>query len=222
MRERFESEAKHEAARWLLTCGMLTPLLLAVFVTAAALLTPDYSPLSQPISQLGAQGRPHAEVMNAGFIIIGLLISGFAYGLYCHLGRCTLAKVVWLLLAVGSISTILLGIFQDDWTALGMTGTLEGTLHAVFAEVAFIAFLTCIAIFARLAHRKPLWYDFTRVSLAVFLTNLVLLSLLAAQVSWAGEGMLELSFMGLSLAWLVAVSLRSLRLPAHAALQQSS
>jgi len=209
------------AIQWLLFCGIAASLLLTIFVTAAVLLTPGYSPLSEPISQLGAQGRPHAEVMNAGFIIIGLLISGFAYGLYCYLGRTVLAKVVWLLLAVGSIGTILLGIFQDEWKTLGVMGTLEGNLHAVFAQVAFIAFLTCIAIFTRLAHRKPSWYDFTHVSLAVFLTNLVLLSLLVAQVSWAGQGALELSFVGLSLVWLVAVSLRSLRLLAHASLPQS-
>jgi hypothetical membrane protein len=159
--------------------------------------------------------------MNVGFIIIGLLISGFAYGLYCHLGRCILAKMVWLLLAVSGIGIILLGIFQADWTALGVTGTLEGNLHTVFAQVTFIAFLTCMAIFTMLAYRKPSWCAFTRVSLAFFLANLVLLVLLDAQVSWAGQGVLEFSFMGLSLVWLVAVSLRSLRLLAHASLQQS-
>ena len=209
------------AIRWLLFCGIAAFLVLTIFVTAAVLLAPDYSRWLEPISQLGAQGRPHAEVMNAGFIIIGLLISGFAYGLYCHLGRCILAKMVWLLLAVSSIGIILLGIFQADWKALGVTGTLEGNLHTVFAQVTFIAFLTCMAIFTRLAYRNPSWRDFTRVSLAFFLANLVLLALLDAQVSWAGQGVLEFSFMGLSLVWLVAVSLRSLRLLAHASLQQS-
>jgi hypothetical membrane protein len=209
------------AIRWLLFCGIAASLVLTIFVTAAALLTPDYGRWLEPISQLGAQGRPYAQVMNAGFIIIGLLISGFAYGLYCHLGRCILAKMVWLLLAVSSIGLILLGIFQAEWKALGVTGTLEGNLHTVSAQIAFIAFLTCMAIFSRLAHRNPSWRDFTRVSLALFLTNLVLLALLDAEVSWAGQGALELSFVGLSLVWLVAVSLRSLRLLAHASVQQS-
>lgn len=212
---------KERAIRWLLFCGIAAPILLAIFVTVAALLTPDYSRWLEPISQLGAEGRPYAQVMNAGFIIIGLLISFFAYGLYCRLGRCILAKMVWLLLAVSSIGIVLLGIFQADWKALGVTGTLEGNLHTVFAQVAFIAFLTCIAVFTRLAHRNPSWRDLTRASLAVFLANLVLLALLDAEVSWAGQGVLELSFVGLSLVWLVAVSLQSLRLPVHAELQQS-
>lgn len=209
------------AIRWLLFCGIAASLLLTIFVTAAALLTPDYSRWLEPISQLGAQGRPHAQVMNAGFIIMGLLLSGFAYGLYCHLGRCILAKMVWLLLAVSSIGIILSGIFQADWKALGVTGTLEDNLHTVFAQVTFISFLTCMAIFTMLAHRRPSWCDFTRVSLVFFLANLVLLVLLDAQVSWAGHGVLEFCFMGLSLVWLVAVSLRSLRLLAHASLPQS-
>jgi hypothetical membrane protein len=209
------------AIRWLLFCGIAACLLLTIFVIAAALLTPDYSRWLEPISQMGAEGRPHAQVINAGFIIIGLLLSGFAYGLYCHLGRCILAKMVWLALAVSSIGIILLGIFQADWKALGVTGTLEDNLHSVFAQVTFISFVTCMAMFTMLAHRKRLWCAFKRVSLAFFLANLVLLALLDAQVSWAGHGALEFSFMGLSLVWLVAVSLRSLRLPAHALLPQS-
>ena len=57
------------ASRWLSLCGVMAPPILIVFIIVAAFVTPGYSHISETVSQLGAQGRPHPEVMNAGFII---------------------------------------------------------------------------------------------------------------------------------------------------------
>jgi hypothetical membrane protein len=191
---------------------MLAPLLLGAFITAAALLTTDYTPLFDTISQLGARGRPYADVMNAGFVVTGLLMGAFSYGLYCRVRGGVFARMAWLLLAIDGIGTVLSGLFQSDSKALGPAGTTEGCLHSVFAYVAFFGFLTAVAIFARLAYRRPAWRGFTRVSLAVLVTNLVLVVLYIAGPSWVGIGSLELAFFSVSLVWLVAVSLRSLSL----------
>ncbi len=191
-------------------CGMLAPLLLAAFITATALLTTDYTPLYDTISYLGARGRPYANLMNSGFVISGLLIGAFSYGLYRRMGRGALAKIVWLLLAIDSIGIILSGVFQTDSQAPGLAATAEGSLHAVFAHISFFAFLTGIAAFARLTYREPAWRRFTPLSVVVFVINLVLVVLYIGGASWAGIGALELAFFGVSLIWLVAVSLRSL------------
>lgn len=193
-------------------CGMLAPLLLAAFITATALLTTDYTPLFDTISQLGARGRPYADVMNAGFVITGLLMGAFSYGLYCRVRGGVFAGMVLLLLAIDGIGTVLSGLFQADSKAIGPAGTIEGCLHSVFAYVAFFGFLTAVAIFARLAYRQPAWRSYTRVSLAVLVTNLAPVVIYIAGPSWVGMGSLELAFFCVSLVWLVAVSLRSLSL----------
>jgi hypothetical membrane protein len=191
-------------------CGMLSPLLLASFITATALLTTDYTPLYDTISYLGAHGRPYANLMNSGFVISGLLIGAFSYGLYRRMGRGVLAGMMWLLLAIDSIGIVLSGVFQADSKVTGLAATPEGILHSVFAYIAFFAFLTGIATFARLTYRDPAWRSFTPLSVAVFVINLVLVAVYIGGASWAGIGALELAFFGVSLVWLVAVSLRSL------------
>lgn len=210
------------AARPLLLCGVLAPLVLGVSVIAAGLVTPDFSFLSESISQLGARGKAHPEVMNAGLILCGLLIAGFAYGLYWRLGRSGVAKTVWLLLAIDGMGVVLSGIFQADSKSLGLASTLEGYLHSIFAQVAFFALLISILMFATVVHRKPAWRGFTRMSLAVFVFNLVLLLVFLTGGAEPVDGLLVLSFFGVSLVWLEAVSLRSLLLPATAGLQQVS
>jgi hypothetical protein len=216
--------ANERAIGWLLLCGILSPLLLGIFVIVAGLVTPDFSFVSDSISQLGARGRPHPEVMNGGFMVCGVLINGFAHGLYWRLGRSGVAKMVWLLLTIQSVGVVLSGVFQVDFqvdsNALSAPSTLEGTLHCIFSQVAFFALLFGIALFAMIVYRNPAWRGFTQISLAIFVLNLVLLLVFLIGRAEPVDGVLQLSFFGISLVWLVAVSLRSLRLPRHPELQQ--
>lgn len=185
-------------------------------------MTPGYSHLSETISQLGVRGRPHPEVINAGFIVYGLLINGFAYGLYRHLGRHRGAKTIWLLLAISGVGILLSGVFHADWEAPGAPTTLEGTAHAVFAQVAFFAFAIQIIVFARIVCRKPAWRGFTQLSVAIVVVDLVLSLMFLMEVSPSAEGALQRSFFGLSLVWVEAVSLRSLQMPSSAGSREES
>lgn len=201
----------HTVTKWLLLCGLLAPFLLVAFLIVALLLTPGHDYISETISQLGARDRPHPEVVNAGFVISGLLILGFAIGIYLNLGRSMAARIVGILIAINGVGIILTGAFQADSNALGTSSTLEGNLHHIFAAIAYSTLLMGITVFAMLVHRKPGWRGFTQFSLAVAIINLGLLLLYAMGVSKTIEGSLQLSFFGMSLAWVVAVSLQSLR-----------
>ena len=200
----------------LLLCGAIAPPVLVVFLISAALVTPGYSHLSETVSQLGVRGRPHPEVINAGFIVYGLLINGFAYGLYRQLRRHRGAKTIWLLLAISGVGILLSGIVHADWEGLDAATTLEGTVHSVFAQVAFFAFAIQIIVFARIVYLKPVWRGFTQLSVAIVVVDLVLSLMFLMEVSRSVEGALQRSFLGLSLVWVEAVSLRSLRLPSGA------
>ena len=129
------------AGRLLLLGGVLAPLLLAGFVIAAALVTDDYSGLSDTISQLGIHESPHPLVINSGFIICGLLLLGFAFGLCYRLGRGAVVRVIWVPLAVGGIGVVLSGVLHADLDVPGGARTLEGDLHNAFAGVAYVSLL---------------------------------------------------------------------------------
>ena len=195
--------------------------MLVAFIIGAALVTPGYSHVSETVSQLGAQGRPHPEVMNTGFIVYGLQINCLAYGLYRWLGRHTGAKMVWLLLGAYGTGVLLSGIFQDDSKALGTPATLEGTLHSVFAMVAFFALVIAMVMFARIVYFYPAWRNIALLSLVIALLNLALSLMFLMEVFGSVEGLLQRFFYVISLVWVEAVSLRCLRLPSSTGAQES-
>ena len=197
----------------LLLGGVLAPLLLAGFVIAAALVTDDYSGLSDTISQLGIHESPHPLVINSGFIICGLLLLGFAFGLRCRLGRGAVVRVIWVPLAVGGIGVALSGVLHADLDVPGATRTLEGDLHNAFAGVAYVSLLIGMALLAAAARRRQAWRDYATMSLAVLAASIVLLLVYASGVARPVEGALQLSFFGVTLVWLEAVALRALRGP---------
>jgi len=200
-------------SRWLSLCGVVAPPILIVFIIVAALVTPGYSHVSETISQLGAQGRPHPEVMNAGFIVFGLLVNGFAYSLYRRLQNHTGARILWALLTIYGTAVLLSGIFQDASKVPGAESNLESTLHSVLAMIGFFALVAGMWVFARLVHRDPWWRKFTPLSIAIAVLNLGLSLLFLVEGLGSVEGLLQRSFYAISLFWIEVVSLRSLRLP---------
>ena len=197
------------AARFLL-CGVAAPPVLVSFVIAATVLTPGHSHVSDHISALGAHGSSHAAVMNAGFAVHALLLMGLAYGLYRRLGTGRGAKAGWGLLAVSGVGTALSAIFRDDLSAPNPATSLEGTLHAVSAQVALFAFLIAVLVFAVVVRRSPEWRGFAPLSVIVVVLNLALFVPFLVGGVTSIEGALQRSLFGLSLLWLTAVSLRAL------------
>ena len=199
-------------SRYLSLCGVLAPPIIVSIIIVAGFLTPGYSHLSDTISQLSAQGRPHPEIMNAGFIIYGVFIIGFSYALYRQLGRGTTARIVWLMLTIYSVGVILSGIFQDNYKASGTVNNLESNLHNVIAFIAFIALIIGIWMFARRVHGNPLWHGFTWFSVAIALFNLTSSLIFVTEAFVPIEGLLQRFFYITSLVWVEAVSVRLFRL----------
>ena len=70
--------------RSLAVCGIIAPLLFATLVITAAFLRTGYSHVSQFISELGYGSN--AIVQNADFVLTGLLIILFSYGVHKGVG----------------------------------------------------------------------------------------------------------------------------------------
>lgn len=209
------NKRREQATRWLLLCGVLAPPLLAIFFISAGVVTPNFSFISETISQLGARGMPYPGVMNSGFIVCGVLLNLFAVGLYLRLGRSFMAKAVWFLLAIEGICIVLSGVFRTDYLGLGTAFSAEGTLHLIFSLIAFFVLPITIAMFLWIAYRRPAWRGLTKISITVLVLNLLLFLVFLTVGADRIDGVLELSFFGISLIWLESVSLSSLRMPAY-------
>ena len=222
METRLLVPSKHErTSRLLLLCGVAAPPVLVIFIAVAALVTPGYSHISETLSQLGAQGRPYPEVMSTGFIVFGLLVNCFAYGLYQLLQNQTGSRIVWLLLTIYGTAILLSGIFQGVPKAVSTATNLESTLHGVFAMIGFFALVAGMGAFARLVSRDPKWPKFMPLSITIAVLNLGLSLLFVMEGLNSVEGMLQRLFCAISLFWIVAVSLRSLKLPTERSLRES-
>ena len=197
--------------RWPWFCGVLAPPVGAAFVISTALLTPNYSHISETISQLGAQGRTHADVLNAGLIVFGLLMTGFAYGLFRALRRNAATRLIWLSLSVYGAGILFSAVFQGDSRTLGGPVTLEGSIHVALVMVAFLGLEVGTIAFAAAVYSLPTWHRVAQVSVAIAVVNLVLALAFLLEAADPVDGLLERTFYVISLVWVEVVSLRALR-----------
>ena len=211
------ARAADRVSRWLCVCGMLIPWVMAGFVIAASLVNPGYSHVSETVSLLGIRERAHPEVMNFGFIVLGVLTLCFARGVYRVLGRRSGARMVWLLLAACGAFVVLSGLFQDDPRLPGQPGTLEGALHSAFGSVAFFALLIAMLAITKSVHRDPAWSGFTRLSVGIAAFAFALSLFISAQALEPFEGLLQRFLYGALLVWVEAIAFRSYRLAGGAA-----
>jgi len=204
-------DASSWKTRILLWCGIAAPLALFVFVVWAAAVTPEYSHVANTISQLAAQGRPYPAVMGAGFVVFGLLVDAFAWGLYRTMGRRTGATVGMLVgLIVFGTAVALSGFAQDYDESPDVPHNLEGHLHSIFAQIAVIGLLLGMFFVARSAYRRAGWQILPGVSIAaaVAVTGCGLMfTLLPAAV----QGVLQRGLYGATLLWLVVVAVTAMR-----------
>jgi Protein of unknown function (DUF998) len=136
--------------RILSTCGILAPSVYVGTVVLGGLLRPDYSHVSQPISDLIATGAPDKALLDPLFALYNLLTMAFAAGLLRGVCRRNehRGKIAGIL---GAISLLSLGafgfatlLFPEPSGGISAAGTTAGKLHIVFAGLSSIS--TMIAI----------------------------------------------------------------------------
>ncbi|MBI2830076.1 MAG: DUF998 domain-containing protein [Chloroflexi bacterium] len=208
---RFAGEVHGETVVWYLRGGVAAPLLLATVILVAGLLTPGYNPLSETVSRLAIDGRPYSVLVNAGFVAYGILINGFAYGLYQRIKFYLYARFVWLLLAMYGIGMLLIGIFHDTSKGPGTSINPGTALHGVFSLTAVLALVSGIAAFSVLTYKTPAWRGFCRLSRAIILLILLLSLVSHTDALKVTEGLWQRLTHLVLLTWVEFAALRALR-----------
>lgn len=207
-----QAKTADAASRWLCLCGVVIPWVMAAFVVAASLVNPGYNHVTETVSLLGTREREHPEVIRIGFVVLGILTHCLAWGIYRVLGRTPRAKAVWLLFAVCGTCVVFSGLFRDDLETLGVSGTLEGTLHSVFAFGALWGLVLTILVVAKAVHGDPAWGGFAWLSIAAVALALVLSLGFLSETFHQFEGLLQRFLYAVLLVWVETVSLRSYHL----------
>src|SRR5260370_36925013 len=79
MRQERSRGKGNRSAQLCALAGIVGPIFFVLMFTIDGWLSPDYSPLRQTVSSLGAT-EPNAWIQNSNFVVFGLLLLAFAVG----------------------------------------------------------------------------------------------------------------------------------------------
>jgi hypothetical membrane protein len=123
-------------------CGILAPVLWAGAIIFCGSLRPQYSHLTQYISELGERGSSTELLIRyAGFVPTGLMHVAFAVFLYAVFKGYRLAAIAALLLAVNGLARIGAGIFPCEVGCAGPRLLLSQKLHSLSSGIGFFALI---------------------------------------------------------------------------------
>lgn len=133
--------------------GVVGPALFVAIIVLGGWLSDDYSHVSQKISELGGQGGDYAALQNVNFIVLGLLVLGFAWALGRALGPPYRGPV--LLAVFGVSSCIANGLLPCDIACVGATPV--ALAHNVTGFLGFLAAIAGMIMLARRWRNDPAW-----------------------------------------------------------------
>ncbi len=206
-------------SRLLITGGVIGPLLLMVVILIEGATRPGYNAWSMAASSLSLTDQGWMQITN--FLVSGLLIFSFAFGLRRWLRGGRGATWSPILIAAVGIALIIAGIFVTD-PALGYPPgtppgpsvhmTLHGALHWYTGGlIVFTALPACCFVLARRfaseAHGKG-WMLYSIVSGVLMLAFFVAFAIASMHEGLAG--LWERISLGFGMVWVAVVALRIL------------
>ena len=200
----------------LLPSGVLGPVVFVASFLVQGTLRPGYDPLRHPVSSLAI--GPGGWAQTATFVLSGLLILAFAWGL-CRAERGRWTPVLIGLVGCGLVGA---GVFTCDpiggyppWLPDPAPRTAHGIAHDLFSLPVFTALpAACLVMarrFARAGRRG--WASYSAVTAVAFWTFFVLAILGFEQVPAfvATGGLWQRLALVVGLGWLAALALHKLR-----------
>jgi hypothetical membrane protein len=208
--------------RLLLICGAVGgPLFVVAFLVEGA--TKDgYDPVRHPVSSLALGDGGWAQVAN--FVVTGLLMLAFAFGLRAALRPGPAATWGPALIMAYAIGLVGAGVFATDpvsgyppGTAQMIQYTAHGALHDLFSIPVFVALPAASFVLARRfrRHRRTGWAAYSVASGVLFLITFVLASLAFGQTEGLVEigGLLQRTSITIGWGWLTLLAADLLRHP---------
>jgi hypothetical membrane protein len=190
-----------------LYCGIVSPILWLGLIAFAGAQHPDYSHVTQYISELAERGSSTETLMRyLAFGFTGFLYLGFA-ATFPHQ---IIPGVIAFFIVLDGIGRMGAGVFPCDPGCDGITSTQD--IHYIFASIGFssgiMAALCCGFLGSKLAPiRSFRWFSVTAGLLA--LVSLLLMSWAANPVN--APGLFEHFATGILSIWLLIISAQLIR-----------
>jgi hypothetical membrane protein len=128
--------------------------LLTVLVGGATF--PDYSHARQYISELGATGAPHSQLVAwLGFVPSSVLLAIFSLAAPLTLPRSVMAWIGFLLISYYSIGMAVAGIYPCDFGCRPDDPSMSQFVHNVAGGTAYLAGITAILLLGIQSRKWP-------------------------------------------------------------------
>jgi hypothetical membrane protein len=188
--------------------GMLIPVWLFLGVSIAGALYPDYSQMSQAMSELGAVGAPTrylSPVINN--YPLGLLFIMFGIAVFRAFPESFLSKLSGVLIAVHGVGSVLAGYFPCDQGCNPVAPSETQILHFSSGMVMFVSLMIANLLWVYLG--KTLFHSrqFVAYSLCLAIVAVgVLPSMAQAMQTETGVGIYQRINYGAHVLWLAGLA----------------
>lgn len=211
-------QSREKQSRWRLIAawaGIIGPILFFVVSMIDGFLHPNYSTLSEPISNLGAKA-PNAWIQDANFFLSGLLLVIFAIGFFWQLSLVTkrrgiIISISTFFLLLTGVGLALASVFHTDIPGYPPV-TLHGLIHDIIFFVVFGTLLIAVLLSGLQLRKISGWRGYGWYSIIQAIVMVILFVILAAvTVSDAGlMGLFQRIFVYEALSWYVVMGGRFL------------
>jgi hypothetical membrane protein len=198
-------------------CGMVAPVLWAAAIIFCGSLRPEYSHLTQYISELGERGSATEHIIRyAGFVSTGLMHAAFAAMLYVVFKGQGLAMTAAGLLAINGLARIGAGIFPCELGCAGPRLLLSQKLHSLSSGVGFFALIGACVLWGILLRRYRKLRCLGVYSVASGVLGLVFLALMLWSADQkSGTGLYERLSTGVLSLWVLVFAVRLWQIKAY-------
>jgi len=195
---------KHQ--KILAICGIIAPFIFAIMVIIAGLLRPDYSHLTNFVSELGAVGAPNAIMQRLNFVLVGILIVAFTFGLHRGIGEGEGSIIGPLLIAVFGLSSVVSGIFSTDPI---QPGSFSDIMHIMSSTIGGIAAIFAFFFISERLEQDTLWRRYRYFSIVIAFVAIVVSVVGVGLLGVLGApGLAQRLFMAVLFLWIEVIAIR--------------
>jgi len=180
---------------------MAAPVVMICLWTLASILRPGYDQLTQKGSELGT--GPNSLVMNANFVLTGLLKLIFCFGLLKNIDAGKWSKVGLIFLAIAGVGEVATGIFPCDPGCPPM-GSSSQLIHTGIAVVFFGAMALFPILIGIGLNQDQHWTPYRSYSLVTGVASIGLFIAFSVAVltSFHYVGLLQRFFLAAPFQWI--------------------
>lgn len=198
-----------KSSKTLFIAGIVGPVFYFLLLIILGLLWDGYNPIFQSMSEIGSVVSPYKDIMNyLGFSLLGILITLFSVGVLREFGRGILEYLAFFLILIAGIFMFAVGFFPCDAGCIDVTQT--GRWHSITSTVPSIA-LPLAAMLLATVFAKRWGKKWGHISFWLGVLSMASGPVMFIPASAPYLGLVQRIGIGLSLLWMVLISIKTLK-----------